>query len=199
MLEVEVKFRVRRPQEYQARIEREFHAQWSAPTVERDLFFVNELQGFPSQGKALRIRQRDDVYLAATYKGPKLDALTKTREEIELPLTPTPSSPEETSKKRQDWILFFERLGFQRNVEVVKTRQHARFQWDALTIEATLDSLESLGYFTELEAICEQSELEQTRQAVLKLAEKLHLAEPITQSYLALQLAAQTGRDVEEK
>src|SRR6185295_14932137 len=52
-----------------------------------DQYFAHPARDFARTDEALRIRRVDAENLV-TYKGPKLDAATKTRREIELPLAP---------------------------------------------------------------------------------------------------------------
>ncbi|MBQ5790150.1 MAG: CYTH domain-containing protein, partial [Thermoguttaceae bacterium] len=87
MLEIEMKFRVPDADAYERRLRDDFSLVFDAPRSEIDLFFRNEAAGFPTEGKALRIR-RQDRRLVATFKGPRLDPKAKIREEIELPLGP---------------------------------------------------------------------------------------------------------------
>ena len=82
MLEIETKFRVDDSIAYERLLSETLGVELGAPTTESDVFFTNEALGFPNRGKSLRIRRRGN-YLAATFKGPRLDSETKTREEIE--------------------------------------------------------------------------------------------------------------------
>ena len=136
MLEIEMKFRVPDADAYERRLRDDFALVFDAPRSEIDLFFRNEAAGFPTEGKALRIR-RQDRRLVATFKGPRLDPKAKIREEIELPLGPAlPDDADEASveRVRADWIRFFERLGFETGPTVSKRRRTARLTLDRKSV-----------------------------------------------------------------
>ncbi|MBR4751712.1 MAG: class IV adenylate cyclase [Thermoguttaceae bacterium] len=190
MLEIEMKFRVDDSTAYERLLRETLGVEPGAPTTESDVFFTNEALGFPNRGKSLRIRRRGN-YLAATFKGPRLDSETKTREEIELTLVDeAPVVDEETTRRvdqaRADWIKFYGRLGFLPYGEVVKTRRRARATYEERPFEITLDYVEGLGFFTELETTAEKSEFDAAKGVVLSLAQKLGLRDAVTQSYLSL-------------
>lgn len=190
MLEIEMKFRVADVAAYEKLLAETLNAVLGEPTTEADVFFTNEALGFPTAGKALRIRRRGN-YLATTFKGPKLDKLTKTREEIELPLIDEREDVNEENTKRVDealanWIKFYNRLGFARYGEVVKTRRRAKTTYGGYEFEITLDKLEGVGYFTELEVTAEKEDFENAKLVVTSLAGKLELTESITSSYLCM-------------
>ena len=202
MFEVEVKFRVDDLKKYEEALEK-FGALFVDVGEEEDYFFRNDALGFPDQGKMLRIRRRGS-YLATTFKGPKLDATTKTREEIELPLVTRVSSASETrdalvERMRREWTTFYERLGFEHVETVRKFRREAYVSFGMRAFTITVDTLDELGTFTELETIAEESEVEEAREVVLRFAEELGLTEPIVKSYLALLIESRTHTVVDEK
>ena len=59
----------------------------SPPHAEVDLYFAHPAVDFAKTDEALRLRRKGEANFL-TYKGPKIDATTKTRLEIELPLGP---------------------------------------------------------------------------------------------------------------
>ena len=61
----------------------------SAPREEVDLYFAHPARDFAATDEALRLRLTG-LQGSITYKGPKIDAVTKTRREIELPLGELP-------------------------------------------------------------------------------------------------------------
>lgn len=203
MLEVEMKFRVEDADAYEARVKSFLDAVFGEPSVECDAFFRCDALGFPNAGKMLRIRRRGS-FLAVTYKGPRLDETTKTREEIELPLV-VPGFDDSAIRKalvdrtRDDWARFFGRLGFQEAQSVEKTRRTALCEFKSRRFTITLDTLAELGVFTEIETLAPEGDLEEARDAVKELAEALGLRDTIVKSYLALAIEAQTGKSVDEK
>ena len=65
--------------------------------------------------------------------------------------------------------------------------------------EISLDSLEGLGVFTELETIAQEGDFEESREAVKTLAERLGLEGPLVKSYLAMKMEAESNETVDEK
>lgn len=190
MLEIEMKFRVPDVDAYKKLLAETLNVELGEPSTEDDVFFTNETLGFPNEGKSLRIRRRGN-YLAATFKGPRLDKLTKTREEIELTLVDYREEVDEEQTRRvdqaqKDWIDFYNKLGFARYGEVIKTRRRAQTTYGGREFEITLDEIAGVGYFTELEVTAEKEELEEARLVVVALANKLGLSESIARSYLSM-------------
>jgi len=198
MLEIEMKFRVKDALSYEASLQTTLGVKLGAPVLESDVFFTNAALGFPNEGKSLRVRRSGDL-LVTTFKGPRLDSTTKTREEIELRLLPERCEDVMIEKTRDDWIRFYERLGFRSFGKVEKTRRRGRTILEGREFEITLDRVESLGYFAEIETLAPKSEFEDARTSVLALANALGLRDSVTKSYLALTLEASTGRCVDEK
>ena len=79
---------------------------------EVDTYFAHPARDFAKTDEALRIR-RKGIANFITYKGPKIDAATKTRREIDLPLPPG----EDTA---QAWTGLLDALGFAAVGEVRK-------------------------------------------------------------------------------
>jgi adenylate cyclase class 2 len=146
-----------------------------------DTYFDSPHRDFAETDEALRIRreQRDDETVTRlTYKGPLVEAESKTREEIEADLT-----------SGDDVRAILEALDFSPAATVTKDRE--RFRLDGFTV--TLDSVEGLGEFLEVETEVEtEPEVEAAREKALSLLESLDLDpdEQIRTSYLGLLLAA---------
>ncbi|RLA83587.1 MAG: class IV adenylate cyclase, partial [Deltaproteobacteria bacterium] len=102
---------------------------------QHDLYFNAPWRDFSRSDEALRIRIKGEGGLL-TYKGPKIDPLSKTREEIEV----------EVSDWRQARQLLL-RLGFEEVGEVKKWRE--RYEIGGFTV--SLDRVEGLGEFVEVE------------------------------------------------
>ena len=89
-----------------------------APAQEEiDVYFAHPARDFAQTDEALRLRRKGDAN-CITYKGPKIDATTKTRREIELPLAPGPES-------LASWTALLEAVGFRPAGEVRKSRRKA--------------------------------------------------------------------------
>jgi len=155
-------------------------AEIGPPVVEVDRYFNHPARDFAQTDEAVRIRRKGDQY-RITYKGPKIDATTKTRREIELPLTGGEGTVEA-------WSELLAALGFRRVGEVRKTRRRADVMHEGRTVEATLDQVDLLGDFVELELIAEEDDLDAARACLASLAESLELKRSERRSYLELLL-----------
>ncbi len=156
----------------------------SAPQPEVDVYFAHPARNFAQTDEALRLRRKGGSFFI-TYKGPKIDAATKTRREIELPL-----AADETGF--QAWFGLLEALGFAAVGEVRKSRRKAKIDWQGRTVEASLDEVERLGTFVELELIAEADGLDAARVCIASLAERLGLAGSERRSYLELLMKRQS-------
>ena len=155
-----------------------------APQSEVDVYFAHPARDFAKTDEALRIRRKGSSNFV-TYKGPKIDALTKTRREIDLPLPPG----EQTA---QAWTGLLEALGFVAVGEVHKSRRKAHVVWQGRSVEVSLDDVQGLGVYVELELIAKADHLDAARANILSLAEALGLEGSQRQSYLEL-LKAKSG------
>jgi adenylate cyclase class 2 len=175
--EVEMKFPVSDQVALDARLA-ELGATSSAAQVERDVYFAHPARDFAQTDEALRVRRKGRANFL-TYKGPKLDATTKTRHEIDLPLPPE----EETA---QAWTGLLDALGFTVVGEVRKSRRKAYVVWQGRSVEVSLDEVERLGTFVELELVVEPAEAEAAKNCIASLAERLQLEKSVRKSYLEL-------------
>jgi len=178
--EVEQKF----PVEDLAAIEAQLIA-WGArlgsPLEQRDRYWAHPCRDFAQTDEALRIRQIGARCLV-TYKGPKIDATTKTRREIELPLADSPRGVAQ-------WIELLEALGFQSVAEVRKLRRPGQLTWQDAEIEIALDRVDHVGTFVEFELITDTEGLDAAASRIISLAAALGLAGAERRSYLELLLA----------
>lgn len=150
----------------------------SVPQAEVDVYFAHPARDFARTDEALRLRRKGGRFFI-TYKGPKIDAATKTRHEIDLPLAADEAG-------FQAWFGLLEALGFTRAGEVRKSRRKAKIDWQGRTVEASLDEVERLGTFVELELIAEAEDLDAARACISSLAERLGLKGSQRRSYLEL-------------
>jgi adenylate cyclase class 2 len=187
MLEVEIKMRL--PQDYpiQDRLAEAglvLHEQrdeadryWNAP--DRD---------FAKTDEALRIR-RFGKHASITYKGPKLGSTGKTRTELEATLA---DDPEAVAKLEQ----ILEALGYRRTAEVLKARTLYKPAAGAdlpAELDVTVDDVEGVGRFVELECKAEAAGAAQLQDQLFALARRLGLTESERRSYLELLLASRAG------
>jgi len=157
--EVEMKFPVLGPLEFG----------WSEAGEEIDTYYQHPCRDFAQTDEGLRVRSCSSGSFL-TYKGPKIDPVTKTRREIELPLEPG------TLERYQSLL---EALGFL-PVEIVrKFRKTAKIVHEGREYHLCFDSLPVLkergltSEFLEIEALADPETLEATRQAVLRFAQTL--------------------------
>ncbi len=152
------------------------------PRVQVDQYFAHPCRDFAATDEALRIRQVGDRN-CVTFKGPKLDATTKSRREIELPLDDGPQAA-------QAWQQLLESLGFRPVVQVRKQRRTGTLRWETLRVEIALDQVDGAGSFVELECTADEDGFDAGRRAILSLARQLELNGAERRSYLELVQAA---------
>ncbi|OPY33378.1 MAG: CYTH domain protein [Methanomassiliicoccales archaeon PtaU1.Bin124] len=102
--------------------------------AQEDLYMAHPCRDFGVTDEALRLRMDGNAQVL-TYKGPKMDARSKTREEIEF------SVPMEQMRT------VLERLGFVKFIQVRKVRKE--YVLDDVLV--CLDQVEGLGSYVELE------------------------------------------------
>ena len=148
-----------------------------------DTYYAHPMRDFATTDEAMRLRCVNDTNVF-TYKGPKLDATTKTREEIELPIQ---SGQHGATLGSQ----LLEALSFKPVATVSKVRQTYHLEYENQTIEFALDTIEGLGQFVEIEIVAEgEQAMDSARKTIGELATELSLTEPERRSYLELILEA---------
>lgn len=154
-----------------------------------DTYFDHPVRSFASTDEALRLRrersvslqgsrQRDDPDRRATltYKGARIDAVAKTREELETSV----ADPDATAT-------ILETLGFAPVADVEKRRE--RYVFRGYTV--TLDRVESVGEFVEVERQTTADDIGEHDAGITAVCRALGLdrADHVEASYLELQLA----------
>ncbi len=141
-----------------------------APTREthEDRYFAAPDRDFARTDEALRLRVRG-TDAALTYKGPKLDATTKTRREVEIPLAAA------HAPHAQELLAA---LGFRVAATVRKIRDTWRMAHGGREFAVCLDEVAGLPPYVELETTAPAEELEAARGALLALAAELGFAGP---------------------
>ncbi|MDY6765087.1 MAG: class IV adenylate cyclase [Halobacteria archaeon] len=141
---------------------------------QRDTYYSAPHRDFAETDEAVRIRvDNGDAYL--TYKGPKIDSRTKSREEFEV---------EVNDPREMDSIL--RSLGFEEFETVSKRRE----VYSLGEYEILLDDVKGLGEFVEVEREADEDEFDEAREGVIGIIEKLGIdpSESIRKSYLGLLL-----------
>jgi adenylate cyclase class 2 len=156
--------------------------------IQTDTYFDHPCRSFSLTDEAVRLRSRaslDDIspdlpripQIELTYKGPKVDKTTKTRQEY----TSGVSDIEMVT-------VILDRIGFKQVATIKKRRVF--FDIDGTT--ASIDDIEGLGLFLELERIADSEDsMRSERTRILSLVERLGLdpQEMVRESYLELYLA----------
>lgn len=158
-----------------------------------DDYYDHPCRQFSLTDEALRLRTRihgkvsdeslDPSYPRSelTYKGKKIDRLSKTRLELS-----TGISDSDAFKS----ILI--ELGFNYVASIKKNRKY--FALDGFTV--SIDEVEELGVFAELElVVLSEDQIQPTRETIFELARKMGLdpAESTRKSYLELLLERRTS------
>ncbi|NJE60802.1 class IV adenylate cyclase [Thermococcus sp. 21S7] len=141
-----------------------------------DTYFRHPCRDFAETDEALRIRiRRFNGHFEAflTYKGPKIDQNSKTRKEIEVPI----SDPD-----RHTEIL--RSLGFEEVLTIEKTRE--KYYVDKGII-IDLDEVEGLGKFIEIEMLTQEpGEITGIIERLKNILKELGVKKFETRSYLEL-------------
>ncbi len=175
MLEVEVKVRIlqadRIPELIAKIIERGYED--LGMVIDEDLYFNHPCRDFANTDEALRIRGGERPTL--TYKGPKLSAKSKTREEIVVEIN---------DSNNMEKLLVS--LGFRIVGRVYKERRKFS-KGNALL---TIDHVPKLGWFAELETLVESEEdfSQLERKAIDDLKRIFSEVVYIRESYLEMLL-----------
>jgi len=141
---------------------------------EKDTYYRHPCRDFAKTDEALRVRESEGRLLL-TYKGPKMDATTKTRQE-------------ENMEVFKEIYPILASLGFKEVRKVEKKRELYTLK-DAL---ASFDSVKGLGQFMELEICAEKkSEIPKAKKKLFSVFSELGFEknDSITSSYLELLLA----------
>jgi adenylate cyclase class 2 len=129
-----------------------------------DIYYQNPVKDFHKSDEALRIRQinmkDENISVELTYKGPKTGSEMKVREEITIETS-------DVEKAKQ----LIKRLGFKPVMEVKKNRVN----WQKNTFILSLDAVENLGHFIEIElqVLDTLSELQGSKKKIRAFAKDL--------------------------
>lgn len=145
MIEVEVKVSVKNKEQLEERLLQKGFLKGDL-LKESDFYFDNVSGDIRGEDKALRIRSCENLTTnlienLLTFKGPKMDTISMTREEMEIKIENAG-----IGKK------ILQSLGYVQIYPVIKLRQYFRFE----KMTACLDQVENLGDFLELEIIVQE-------------------------------------------
>lgn len=123
--------------------------------IQIDLYFQHPCRNFKETDEVLRIRKMgNNIYL--TYKGPRINAKVKVREEIEVKIS-----------NHQRMLEILMKLGFKPVIEIRKKRE----TWLIGNMHVNLDEVEGLGSFIEIEVKSNRAKREE--REIQRLMKKL--------------------------
>jgi len=153
-----------------------------------DAYYDHPCRSFQKSDEAVRIRSRQphpDVHsvidssmplIEMTYKGPKVDPLSKTRVELSVGLDDDKTAG-----------LILKQLGFKAVAEITKNRSF----YSIREVTVSIDDVIGVGQFLELERVVEsENEIKQAREDLFSIINELGLdpAKSIRTSYLEMFL-----------
>lgn len=190
MYEVELKFHVTDAAALERRLA-DLGCRFAPPVEQVDRYFAHPARDFAVTDEALRLRRVGDEAVI-TWKGPRLGAAAKTREELELGLAAvtSPGGAGTGSDTIDLWTKLLESLGFRQVREVAKRRRPGHVAWDGAEVEVAVavDHVAGLGDFVELELLAEPDDIPQATAQLESLAAALGCTHPERRSYLELLL-----------
>ena len=191
MLEVEQKYRIANPQDMLARLQI-CGFKLEDTQLQIDTYLRHPARDFATTGEALRLRSVAKIdnneavskELLVTYKGARQRGAVKIRPEIELPL----------GGPLEQWLSLWSNLGFT-IADTVRKFRRTFVSPLALLPSVAFDSVETLGYFVELESIVpDDADPAIATEQIELLAERLELTDIETRSYLR-QILDAVGRN----
>jgi adenylate cyclase class 2 len=183
MLEVEIRYRYTDRAAVVGRLT-EWGGCLTQDRTDIDQYFDAPDRQMKASDEAFRLRRIGDRNFL-TYKGPRRDAQTRSRTEIEVPLGEGP----EVATDAERLLLA---LHYRPVVVVRKHRVVYGFHRHGFAMEACFDDVERVGPFLELEILAKEAQYEPAKAVLLQTASDLGLTEVETRSYLGMVLAATT-------
>ena len=175
MIEVEVKAKIDNFDDVKTKLS-QLNAIKTKTEKQIDRYFNSPVKDFAETDEALRIREtisEEKHSLFITYKGPKIDSKSKTREEVEMEI----EDSEKASK-------IFENLGFNEVRTVKKNREYYKID----DYEISLDDVEGLEPYMEIETDLEDgSDYNEAQDRIFDLFKQLGITDGFERtSYLEL-------------
>ncbi len=185
MKEVEVKVKISSIEEVKSLFEEKGFV-FSEPITQSDAIFTDpetakKFDQFVSNINFLRIRKEKDRTLF-TLKRPKKNELDCIEREVTI----------SDAKQMEDMI---EYMGYEKVVEVIKTRQKAKHE----TYEVLLDTVEGLGHFVEVEHLVDMdTDSEEAQKQIWDFLSEIGLkkADEVTRGYDTLMYIKLKGEGI---
>ncbi|MFX0092884.1 MAG: class IV adenylate cyclase [Candidatus Hodarchaeota archaeon] len=151
--------------------------------TELDYYYQHPCRNFAQTDEALRIRDKkvagSSESFELTYKGAKIDSITKTRREISVKID-----------SLENIQALLSSLGFFLAGQVIKNRKSWKINKEGITV--SIDEVKSLGTYLELEIVDVQSKYEVSAEKLFLWLRKLLKCEELPpmerRSYLELLL-----------
>lgn len=177
-MEIEGKYRVSDVDRLMLELDR-LGAVFQREESQSDTYLQHPCRDFRITDEALRIRVIDGVPFV-TYKGPRREGTLKMRPEIEIPLGDT---------NMDAWHRIWQSLGFEPVATVTKTRRVYRMVLDGRELWITIDRVERVGCFAEIERVVQaEQDLEIAKADIEGIALQLGLTHMENRSYLSMHL-----------
>jgi adenylate cyclase class 2 len=177
MLEIELKVRISSLDPIRRQLLM-LNAQFCGRIHEHDVYYNAPHRDFAVTDEAVRVRYTDN-HAVVTYKGAKIKTSgLKAREELNTAV-----------ESGEIFEQMLDRLGFKKTAEVNKWREN--YKLGAMAI--SLDRVDELGTFAEIEIMAENDDSDATAQ-IEKFSKELGIqGEPILASYLELLLSKRSA------
>jgi adenylate cyclase class 2 len=177
MLEIELKVRISSLEPVRQQLIR-LNAQFCGRIHEHDVYYNAPHRDFGITDEAIRVRYSDD-HAVVTYKGAKIKTSgLKAREELTTAV-----------ESGEIFEHMLDRLGFKKTTEVNKWRENYKLG----TMAISLDSVDELGTFAEIEIMAENDDSDVSAQ-IEKISKEMGIqGEPILASYLELLLSKRSA------
>lgn len=144
---------------------------------EVDTYFQHPCRDFAATDEALRVRVSGRSAVL-TYKGPRVGAGAKTRVEVSTSAEPSV-------------VELLEKLGFAKVAVVKKRREY----YEGLGVLVSLDEVEGLGEFVEIEkVVAREEDILGAVEELRRIASLLGLVEEVKETYLELVLKHTANR-----
>lgn len=179
MLEIEQKFAVANFLSIQGWM-KQHGLEPGEPRQEEDCYLNAPDRDFAQTGEAFRIR-RSGSRNWLTYKGPKRAGPVKIRKELE---------PEfgQGEQAALEMLELLECLGYRKVAWVRKRRRICTLMRDGFDIGLSLDEVEKVGTFIEVEILAPEEQVDLAREALTRLTTELGLDRLEPRSYLRILL-----------
>jgi adenylate cyclase class 2 len=152
---------------------KEIHAKRVCAINQTDVYYDHPLRDFRKTHEILRIRVEKPEKLVLTYKSPVPSRRSKTRIEYEVNFDDAPSIRN-----------ILKALEFKPLVTVIKRRE----TWKLKDVSIHLDTVNGLGRFVEIEAVCRKEEKNIAEDMLFSTLSDLNLKDKpiITKSYFEM-------------